>query len=456
MEIDTHMTASSIRQDARQSVPAWAVTAIVLVVLLAGAGLAPATAEAASLKDQISAAKGRQQELARSIGRQDALLRDIRTDQAVTRAALRDTSKRLAGINADQKRVRRQIDKAKAALARTEARHAVLLSDLRESDYTLGLLDGELRNAETDLKARRAALGLRLAEAYRTENTTLIEQIFTAESFSDVLTDASAYLSYGEQDAQLADQLVQDQQALDSLRLLTTATRLRTDQLRRETEDAADEILKRKQELDRADRRLRQLERKTKRIQDRQQDRYRALVKNEKQAKRIRAKQAAAKASLQRRISGMVRKAQAQAARRSSGLGGSGNGRFIWPTRGTVTQNYGCTGYGLEPPRGSCPGFHDGIDIANAAGTPIRAAADGVVAFIGYRPDGAFVVVIGHAGGFETVYAHMLATYPVRRGQYVKRGQLIGKMGSTGYSTGNHLHWEVSKGFSTVNPRLYV
>jgi murein DD-endopeptidase MepM/ murein hydrolase activator NlpD len=226
--------------------------------------------------------------------------------------------------------------------------------------------------------------------------------------------------------------------------------------MRRAVVETQNEISERKAELDQASRRLRKLETKTKRIQDRQRARYRLLAKNEKQAKQIRSKQLAARRTLQRRISGFVRQAQAQAARRSSGLGGSGNGRFVWPTRGTVTQGYGCTGFGLEPPRGSCANFHDGIDIANAAGTPIRAAANGVVAFIGYRPDGAFVVVMGHAGGYETVYGHMLPTYPVRVGQFVKQGQVIGKMGSTGYSTGNHLHWEVSRGFRTSNPRLYV
>ena len=209
-------------------------------------------------------------------------------------------------------------------------------------------------------------------------------------------------------------------------------------------------------ELNAAKRRLNKLEAKTKQIQDRQRDRYRQLVKNENEAKRIRAKQLAAKRSLQRRIAGLVRQAQARAARRSRGLSSSGNGRFAWPTSGTVTQDYGCTGFALEPPRGSCSGFHDGIDIANAAGTPIRAAGDGVVAYVGYRADGAFVVVMGHAGGYETVYGHMLPTYPVRAGQFVKKGQLIGRMGSTGYSTGNHLHWEVSRGFQTLNPRAFV
>ena len=66
--------------------------------------------------------------------------------------------------------------------------------------------------------------------------------------------------------------------------------------------------------------------------------------------------------------------------------GGTGNGRFAWPASGIVTQEFGCTGFYLEPPRGSCAHFHDGIDIANGSGTPIRAAGDGVVAFVGWNP----------------------------------------------------------------------
>ena len=81
--------------------------------------------------------------------------------------------------------------------------------------------------------------GQRLAEAYRAENTTLLEQVFTAESFTDVMSQAYAYLAYGDQDAQMADDIAEDQQALDALRLVTTSTRLRTDQLRRATIEIA-------------------------------------------------------------------------------------------------------------------------------------------------------------------------------------------------------------------------
>ncbi|MFV2063763.1 MAG: murein hydrolase activator EnvC [Chloroflexota bacterium] len=432
------------------------VVLVALIIFLAVPIAPPASVEAASLKDQIGAARKRQESMSKAIKRQESLLRGLRSDQQTTRNALSDTAAQLDGINVDQKKVRRQIDRAKAALARTEARHDSLVDDLRQTDFTVDLLEQELASGEQDLKARRQALGQRLAEAYRAENTTLLEQVLTADSFSDALSETSAYLAYGDQDAQLAQDITEDQQALDTLRLLTTSTRLRTDQLRRDTIEVQDQIKERKAELNVAKRRLLRLEKKTERIQAAQQARYRQLVKNEKEARKIRNETLFARRKLQRQIAGLVRKAQASATRQGAGLPTSGNGRFIWPTRGTVTQNFGCTGVGLSPPQGSCPSFHSGIDIANARGTPIYAAADGVVAFIGFRADGAFVVVIGHAGGFQTMYAHMLATYPVRVGQFVKRGKRIGSMGSTGYSTGNHLHFEITKGSTSVNPRAYI
>lgn len=430
---------------------------ISVMLLLVIPLVAPVPAQAASLKDQISAARKRQVALTKSIARQESLLQGLKSDQEATRNALRDTASHLKDINVDQKRVKRQIERATAALKRAEARHAVLVEDLRQTDYTLGLLEQELASGEKDLKARRQALGRRLAEAYRAENTTLLEQVFTAESFSDVISEASAYLAYGDQDARLAKAITEDQQALDTLRLLTTSTRLRTDQLRRATVDQQNEIQARRADLNAAKRRLAKLERKTKRIQARQQARFKALVRNAKQARRQYAKMKAAKAKLQRQIAAKVRAAQAAASRRyRGGVAPGGNGFFAWPARGTISGEFGCSSFAAYPPGHGCAHFHDGIDIANGTGTPIFAAGDGVVAFVGYRADGAFVVVMGHAGGLETVYGHMLPQYMVRVGQYVKKGTRIGSMGCTGFCTGTHLHWEVSKNFVPLNPRSFL
>jgi murein DD-endopeptidase MepM/ murein hydrolase activator NlpD len=132
----------------------------------------------------------------------------------------------------------------------------------------------------------------------------------------------------------------------------------------------------------------------------------------------------------------------------------------MWPTSGTVTQEYGCTGFRLEPPRGGCAHFHSGIDIANSSGTPIRAAGDGVVAFVGWNKyDGsnpAFIVMIAHGGNINTFYSHLQARYVVRANQKVRKGQVIGYMGATGNATGPHLHWEVMRGYTSLNPRAWT
>jgi murein DD-endopeptidase MepM/ murein hydrolase activator NlpD len=135
---------------------------------------------------------------------------------------------------------------------------------------------------------------------------------------------------------------------------------------------------------------------------------------------------------------------------------------FIWPTRGRLTQNYGCSGFWAEPRRGSCAHFHSGLDIANARGTPIRAVADGVIELVGWdpwlRPDPAWMVIIDHGGGLRTMYAHMRAKRidGIREGARVEQGQLIGLMDSTGRSTGPHLHFAVYRNGQAVNPRPYL
>ena len=153
----------------------------------------------------------------------------------------------------------------------------------------------------------------------------------------------------------------------------------------------------------------------------------------------------AAQAALRRRIAGYIRQAQAAASARFGGPRPTdGGGIFRWPAAGTVSGDYGCSSFGWYPPGGGCAHFHDGIDIANGIGTSILAAADGVVAWAGMRADGANVIVIAHGGGLETTYAH-LSSFAVRRGSTVRRGQLIGRMGCTGFCTGPHLHWEVRR-----------
>jgi murein DD-endopeptidase MepM/ murein hydrolase activator NlpD len=108
----------------------------------------------------------------------------------------------------------------------------------------------------------------------------------------------------------------------------------------------------------------------------------------------------------------------------------------IWPTRGLITTYYG--ELGPLSPRG-----HSGLDIAGPEGSPVLAADQGEVLKAYWNDDGyGGLIILGHPSGYETWYGH-LDSFDVAKGQQVKRGEQIGEMGSTGYSTGPHLHFEV-------------
>ncbi len=120
----------------------------------------------------------------------------------------------------------------------------------------------------------------------------------------------------------------------------------------------------------------------------------------------------------------------------------------IWPTTGEVTSPYGLRWGGTD--------FHPGMDIANDMGTPIVATADGVVDYAGWNSGGyGNMVDIDHGNGIMTRYGHA-SQVVVTTGQHVKRGQLIAYMGSTGFSTGPHVHYEVHVNGNRVNPISYL
>jgi murein DD-endopeptidase MepM/ murein hydrolase activator NlpD len=120
---------------------------------------------------------------------------------------------------------------------------------------------------------------------------------------------------------------------------------------------------------------------------------------------------------------------------------------FIWPTSGRVSSPYG---YRIAPFAGTRL-FHTGIDIAAPMGTPIRAAMSGRVTQIGNDESWGNFVVISHHSGYRTFYAHM-SLVRAKAGAYVETGERIGDVGSTGLSTGPHVHFTVYKNGLTVNP----
>jgi murein DD-endopeptidase MepM/ murein hydrolase activator NlpD len=124
----------------------------------------------------------------------------------------------------------------------------------------------------------------------------------------------------------------------------------------------------------------------------------------------------------------------------------------IWPARGSLTSTFG---YRTDPVAGYMQ-FHEGLDIANTEWTPVVATADGMVRVAGTYMDYGNTVILEHPlSGYKTLYAHLVRCATIE-GQFVRRGEVIGYMGTTGKSTGPHLHYGVYRLSALVNPLDYI
>jgi murein DD-endopeptidase MepM/ murein hydrolase activator NlpD len=123
----------------------------------------------------------------------------------------------------------------------------------------------------------------------------------------------------------------------------------------------------------------------------------------------------------------------------------------IWPVRGWLSSTFGVR----DDPFSKNKKFHEGLDIANNPGLPIKATGNGVVTFSGINGGYGNVVMIDHINDIQTRYGH-LQNFIVKFGQRVKKGQIIGYLGNTGRSSGPHLHYEIRKNGIPVNPKLYI
>lgn len=147
----------------------------------------------------------------------------------------------------------------------------------------------------------------------------------------------------------------------------------------------------------------------------------------------------------------LQRERELEAQRRAEGIAGGiesgGPGTFSWPVTGTITSPFGWR----SNPFGGGPEFHQGLDIAAPMGTTVTAAAAGTVIMAQWYGGYGNYILIDHGGGYSTGYGHLSAIY-VSTGQSVQRGQAIGAVGSTGQSTGPHLHFEVRIAGKPVDP----
>lgn len=408
--------------------------------------------------DELSDAQAHQRELIQRIEQQRHTLERLDAAQVDLRAALDKTAGSLSEINADLGAVHAEVEATRTDLASAQARYDGLIADLGHFDWTLNVFGAEITESRADLAARRELLGRRLAEAYQIQQTSLLQQALTSDSFVDALANSSAYLELGRQDAELAVGITRDEVTLSTLERNTDIFRYRTNQVRLEVGRRAAALVAQNERLQKQEAELAALEKKTREMQRAQLAEFKRLARTKARAEALLKSQVEGQARLRRAISQII-DTQFHAGQIPS----QDNGTLQWPIIGQVTQEFGCTGLEWEPPLEDCEHFHRGIDLVGAEDAAVGAAGDGVVLFVGYNPydeggEQAWIVLVAHSAHLITWYAHLqpIAPADVYPGAKVKAGQTLGLQGSTGRSSGPHLHWGVQLDGTFLDPRLFL
>jgi murein DD-endopeptidase MepM/ murein hydrolase activator NlpD len=408
--------------------------------------------------DQLSDAVARQKALAARVKQQREQVAKLRELQGGLAQEIASTQSALAGINTNLEETRARITRIAKKITAVRAAYGDLVAQVGLLDRQVAAIEEEQAEKAEELRQRKAVLAARLREAYRTERTPLVQTILSSGTFTDLLQDVSSYLDLGAQDRALAGRIEGDAQTLDALRGLLVDTRSARQELRDATLAQKRDLDAGLAELKAAKARLVELQAETARALAVQRATFAKMARNSGALRVAIARDVAAQKKLAGQIAALV------ARERSLGnIPSEYNGTLAWPMSATITQEFGCTGFGWEPAIGSCSHFHQGIDMAAPMYTPIRAAGAGVVVFAGPNPydpyPKAWIVIIAHSQSLQTWYAHIdNAVNPpvVSAGDAVVGGEIIAYIGMTGRSTGPHLHWGVVFNDAFVNPRLFV
>ena len=317
------------------------------------------------------------------------------------------------------------LDRLESQLADERVRLERLTALLEEQTRRLRILRAEYRRAVEILESRVRAI-------YIHGQPDVLSVLVSAESFGDVIDRYEFVNRIGLQDQRIARQ-VQDAKAKAAAKRRATAQTRRlaaasVSVISARTQEARlvrDELVSSRDTLAAA-RRLK-----------------RSALANSRETREEYLEEVAALEAESAELAAAIRSAQASVG--STGSGAVSAAGFIWPVNGTVVS-----GYGWRWGR-----MHEGIDISASTGTPIWAAAAGNVIYAGWLGGYGNLVVVDHGNGLATAYAHA-SSILVSVGQPVGQGETVSLVGSTGNSSGSHLHFEVRVNGAAVDPLLYL
>ena len=377
----------------------------------------------------------------------------------------------LTGDEARQREIARTIDAVREELDEVAAEEADLLGELRatqarraQEDRRIADLDVQIAGAQAELDAAQVQLDAAIADELEARQRAVqaTDELERAQAdFSDQVVSAFMHDTRFEPPRILStpDTVAE----LSSARALVDALNEKQSDLIAELEDLEDEAAELRRDAERARGRAAsvrddvgvraaaldaareaQAQSRAKVVAEAaNEERLLAQARNERQSYERRIKQLQAESDS---IADLLRR------RGSGGVAISGNGSLSSPVaRPVITSAFG---YRTHPIYGDRR-LHAGIDLRGTTGTPIYAAAPGEVVFAGVRGGYGNCVIIDHGGGVATLYAHQ-SKLAVQVGDEVARGQVIGAVGSTGFSTGPHLHFEVRVRGVPADPLGYL
>ena len=360
-----------------------------------------------------------------------------------------EIERNLESYKADQAEYAGQIGTLNNKIALTEEEIDATQDILDELDANIAQTEQELEETTQELENKKELFATRIRVMYENGDTSYMDVLLNSENFSDMLSNMEIVSQIMDYDKGVVAEYTALKESIEQMK-----AELESD--RADKQDYMDSLEDRKEELesDRTDLKklLAKLENdieyaeKTARQMQADEDKVNAeieeLSRQEAEAAR-KAAEAAKKAAQSKSASSSTSTSTVRA-----------SGSMVWPcpSYNYISSNYG---YRTHPITGKVSSFHKGIDIAASSGNPVLAAASGTVVKSYMSSSYGNYIVISHGGGLMTAYAH-LSRRLVSVGDTVSAGQQIGKVGSTGNSTGPHLHFEVYVNGSTVNPMNYV
>mgnify|MGYP003279237827 CR=1 FL=1 len=380
-------------------------------------------AEDEDLQDQLSTVQGQMAEQAQKKSEAEAVIGNVFEK-------LRVIQENLDAANAQYKSISQELTETERQITRTQA---------------------ELERAETHLRSREKVLSRRIRDIYMHGQLNYLDVVVGAKDFNDFANRVELLRRIVSSDLELISSIKDERDQINQTKQALEEQRETQAKLKEEAAAKKEEIAKHKAEqqaiLEKA-----QTDKAT------AEEAYAELEASSNQiAQMLRdreaARQAAAAASSGESGSDSSGDSGSSSGGDDSGYYQpvSGSGQMIWPVNGVITSPFGYR----EHPIFGRQILHSGIDIGVDYGTPVHAADGGVVVEAGWISGYGYAVVIDHGNGTSTLYGHN-ESLAVSSGQSVSQGQVIAYAGSTGNSTGPHVHFEVRVGGEPVDPNSYL